>query len=503
MTALLLPCALSFGLCLALTPLARVLAVRCGLTDKPDGHRKIHSRPTPLAGGFAILAAGIGTLAAVQWLPTPWRGLFTWKDWEFDLLLASGIIGAVGLLDDRWGLRAWAKLAGQLAAILVLIQGGLVVRSIHLFGWSMDLGLLAIPFTMLWLLGTINSLNLLDGMDGLLSCLGLVISVAMAIMAALVDQWAAAAVAATLAGALLGFLRYNFPPATVFLGDAGSMLIGLVVGALAIQSALKGPAATALAVPVSLLTLPFFDTTAAIIRRKLRGLSFSTPDRGHLHHCLLRRGLSNKRILMCVSVFGLVTGTGALASLALNNELFAVLSALTVVTILVANRLFGHVEMRLIRDRLVAGAGSLWQGAVHGKSATAETSAAGLGEWKGLWDSLTAGAAQFHLKVIRLDVKESSALRGCHARWADPNEPVADAELWRAEIPLYVRGRGVGRLEIVGQRQSEPWRQLAGLFQLVQAFEDNNRRPATSEEETTYGLPSPPYRVPSGVAFSD
>jgi UDP-GlcNAc:undecaprenyl-phosphate GlcNAc-1-phosphate transferase len=504
MTALLLTFALSFGLCMVLTPAARRLAARWGLTDKPDGHRKLHSQPTPLAGGFAILPAVIGALAAVQWLPNPWDGTIRWKGWEFGLLLASGIICALGFIDDRWGLRAWAKLAGQLAAILVLVQSGLVVQSIQLFGWSVDLGWLAIPLTMLWLLGTINSLNLLDGMDGLLSCLGLVISLAMAVMAALVGHWSAAAVAAALAGALLGFLRYNFPPASVFLGDAGSMLIGLVVGVLAIQSSLKGPAATALAVPVALLTLPFFDTTAAIVRRKLRGLSVSTPDRGHLHHCLLRRGLSNRRILMCVSVFGLVTGTGALASQTLNNELFAILSGLAVVTILVASRLFGHVEMRLIRDRLVAGAESLWQGAVNGKSATVEMSGAGLGEWKELWDTLTARAGQFHLKAIRLDVKQSAAVRKCHARWADPDEPVADSELWRAEIPLHAHGQGVGRLEVVGHRQAEPWRHLATLFQLVEDFEKQHfLATAVAGESTACRVSLPPYRVHSTVAFSD
>lgn len=504
MTALLLPFASAFGLCLVFTPLARALAARWGLTDKPDGHRKVHARATPLAGGLAILAAGVGALAAAQWLPHPWQDGLVGQEWELGLLLACVIICAVGVIDDRWGLRAWAKLAGQMAAIVVLVQSGLVVRSIQLFGWTVDLGLLAVPFTVVWLLGTVNSLNLLDGMDGLLSCLGLVISASMAVMAAVMGQWAAAAVAAALAGALLGFLRYNFPPATVFLGDAGSMLIGLVIGVLAIRGALKGPATIGLAVPVAVLTLPFFDTTAAIVRRKLRGLSVSTPDRGHLHHCLLRRGLSNKGILMWVSVFALVTGTGALASLALNSELFAVLSGLAVVIVLVASRLFGHVEMRLIRDRLMAGAGSLWQGAVSGKSEAPEAAGAGLGRWKGLWDTLTADAARFHLKVIRLDVKESAALRACHARWADPNEPVADAELWRAEIPLHVRGRGVGRLEVVGQCHAEPWRQLAALCRLVQEFEDDHPRPAVRvEEKNGYDLPTPAYRVPSGVAFSD
>jgi UDP-GlcNAc:undecaprenyl-phosphate GlcNAc-1-phosphate transferase len=335
----------------------------------------------------------------------------------------------------------------------------------------------------------------------------LVISGSMAVMAALVGQWAAAGVAAALAGALLGFLRYNFPPATIFLGDAGSMLIGLVVGVLAIQSALKGPATIGLAVPVALLVLPFFDTTAAIIRRKLRGQSFSTPDRGHLHHCLMRRALSTRRVLVWVSLFSLVTGVGALASLALNNELFAILSGLAVVIILVASRLFGYAELVMVRDHLVASAGSLWQGAVNGKSSSpVELSLAGLGEWKGLWDSLTAGAAQLKLKVIRLDVKGSKSVPECHARWTDPEEAGVNADLWRAEIPLKTQGREVGRLEVVGKRERESyWRHLVSVFQMVEDYETQRPLPAADAEvkEAGFVVAALPFRVHPGPVFSD
>src|SRR5439155_5894298 len=121
----------------------------------------------------------------------------------------------------------------------------------RIFDWHVELGLLAVPFTLFWLLGAINSLNLIDGMDGLLSSVGLIVTLAMAAMAVLGEQWMAACVAVALAGALLGFLRYNFPPASIFLGDSGSMLIGLVIGALAIRSSLKSPATVALAAPVA------------------------------------------------------------------------------------------------------------------------------------------------------------------------------------------------------------------------------------------------------------
>src|SRR5262249_50288950 len=143
--------------------------------------------------------------------------------------LAALVICVVGVADDFGRLRARQKVLGQLIAILIVMGSGVMVRHVQLFGLSWDLGVFAVPFTVLWLLGAMNSLNLIDGMDGLLTTVGTIICSAMVLMAILGGQWATACVAIALVGALLGFLRYNFPPASIFLGDSGSMLVGLVV----------------------------------------------------------------------------------------------------------------------------------------------------------------------------------------------------------------------------------------------------------------------------------
>src|SRR5205085_11618611 len=168
--------------------------------------------------------------------------------------------------------------------------------------------------------------------------------------------------AAAVAGALLGFLFFNFPPATIFLGDCGSMLVGLVVGVLAIDASVKGAATVALAGPLALLVIPIFDTSAAIVRRKLTGRSIYTTDRGHLHHVLQRNGMSNRLVLLLVAGLCLLASGGALLTLALNNELFALVSAGAVVGILVISRLFGHAEFLLIKERLLAVAVALRYG---------------------------------------------------------------------------------------------------------------------------------------------
>src|SRR5262249_52706282 len=182
---------------------------------------------------------------------------------------------------------------------------------------------------------------------------GVILSLALAGMALLAGHVWAAPVALALAGALAGFLRHNLPPAKIFMGDSGSMLVGLVLGTLTIHCSLMAPAPLALALPFALLVLPIFDTTAAIVRRKLTGRSICTTDRGHLHHCLLRRGFSTAGVLWIVGGFCVLACAGALASQAFDNEWIALLTAATVIATLITTRLFGHAEAMLVKGRIL------------------------------------------------------------------------------------------------------------------------------------------------------
>jgi UDP-GlcNAc:undecaprenyl-phosphate GlcNAc-1-phosphate transferase len=476
MNSLLLLLASSFALCLVFTPFLRQVALRCGLVDHPDGRRKIHSRPIPVVGGVAIFFATNATLiAALVWSQsgtdlTDGRGRV-----YGGLFLASAVIAVVGVIDDRWGLRGRHKLVGQLVAVVIVMAFGLQVRSIGLFGTLIDLGSLAPFFTAFWLLGAINSLNLIDGMDGLLGSVGIIITLSMAIMAFLIGPsgWLAACVATALAGALLGFLCFNFPPAAIFMGDCGSMLVGLVIGVLAIESSLKGPATVALAGPLALLVIPIFDTSAAIVRRKLTGRSIYTTDRGHLHHVLQRNGMSNRLVLLLVAGLCLLASGGALLTLALNNELFALVSAGAVVGILVISRLFGHAEFLLIKERLLAVAVALRYGHQVGRVHQLEVRLQGSADWNELWRDLTAFAEQLNLKTVCLDVNAPAIHEGYHARWdrlqGNDNDP---AGFWRAEIPLHAHGYVVGRLEVIAQRDHETvWRKVALVAKIVEDIE--------------------------------
>ena len=470
MLGLLLIFSVSLASCLGLVPVVRFLASRVGLVDSPDGRRKVHGRPVPLGGGLAVLASAAVAAAAGLALPGPVRDMMALK-WPtlLGLGLAALLICAVGVADDYRGLRGRYKLLGQAAAVAVVIGSGVVVRDVHLFGWQIDLGLLSLPFTAFLLLGAINSLNLLDGMDGLLGGVGAVICLALAAMAVLAGHWAVAGLALALAGALLGFLRYNLPPASIFLGDCGSMLVGLVVGTLAIEGSLKAPATIALSTPVVLLTLPILDTTAAIIRRKLTGRSIYTTDRGHLHHCLLRRGFSTWRVLLLVFAFCVLTGAGALASEAFSNEWIAVVTAAAVIGILIVTRLFGYAEVMLVKERLRSLGGSLFVKGAPGGVRQIEVRLQGSADWKELWQAVTARAAALELRQVRLDVNAPSLHEGYHARWDRGHDDVEAPHLWRAEIPLTARGLPVGRLEIVGGPDGAPvWTKIAAMTKAVE-----------------------------------
>jgi UDP-GlcNAc:undecaprenyl-phosphate GlcNAc-1-phosphate transferase len=476
MTTLIAIFVLSLVICLAITPCARILAVRCGLVDLPDSRRKMHDRAMPVAGGIAILISACLAFAAAFFAPEPIHSQISEQAIPLlGLFIAVLVICSVGVLDDYGMLRGRHKLLGQLLAIGIVIGFGVSVQHIQLLQWDIDLGLLALPFTVFLLLGAVNSLNLLDGMDGLLSCVGLIILSAVGCMAVLGNHWPAALIAAALAGALLGFLRYNFPPASIFLGDCGSMLIGLVVGVLAIRSSLKGPATVALAAPLAAMTIPILDTTAAVVRRKLTGRSLYTSDRGHLHHCLLNRGLSIRSVLFWVSLFCFFTVIGALASVTLKNELVAFVTAGSVVGILIGIRVFGYSELVLARNRLTATANSFLKFRANGNGTpyTTQVHLQGSVDWKDIWERFVETASELNLQTVCLDLNAPFIHEAYNAQWRAHDEEKSEVpNVWFAEMPLTARGQVVGRLEVTARRDEvSVSTKIAALTKLVEYVE--------------------------------
>jgi UDP-GlcNAc:undecaprenyl-phosphate GlcNAc-1-phosphate transferase len=426
-----------------------------GLVDVPDGRRKMQSHPIPTGGGLAVFLAAVSSLMVAQTaIPELAEFLAANAVQAITLLVSSGLIVVVGLLDDRFNLRARYKLIGQLTAILILVlAGNFQIERICLFGWTVEFGPMAALATTFWLLTCVNALNLIDGMDGLAGMVGLIALLTFAMIAGMAGHIFPSAVALALAGAIAGFLWFNLPPASVYMGDAGSMLIGLIVGAVAIPASFKGPATVALITPVAILILPMTDTAAAVIRRKLTGRTLATTDRGHLHHVLQRHGLTARKVLIVVSGFGLAAAAGAFASTLMNNDIYALIVAGGVVCTLVGTRLFGHAEFRLIIERSRASLRGVLSKATHRELSIHFQ---GTADWDGMWDSLLACARQTNLHSIYLDVNAPAMQENYHARWDRASRDSESANFWRFELPLFNRRQPIGRLVVMGGSSDEP-----------------------------------------------
>lgn len=489
-TALLASGAAACLLTVLLTPVFRWAAVRVGLVDRPDGRRKLQARAVPKAGGPAVLATTLIILTLIVAIRPGLADHLAKHDRFWSLLAAAGFIGLVGLVDDFKGLRGRHKAFGQLIAVSMLIfPGGLYVGTVSLFGMEVQLGVLGLAFTAFWMLGCINALNLIDGMDGLLGVVAVIVCLTLALMGALSGKWLVAVVAATLAGSLIGFLAYNLPPAKVYLGDSGSMVIGLVVGAVSIESSFKGATAAALVVPATLLVIPILDTGAAVIRRVLTGRSIYATDRGHLHHCLLRRGMSRGGVLALIGGMGLVTAGSGVLSFLYQTDLFALLGAAAVTAGLLVTRRFGTAEARLLLERGRA----MWAGLRRGRDAdesyNVEVRLQGNAAWTAIWGQLTEAAEELELRALRLDMNLPALHEGYHARWQRYGNPQDEEHLWRAEIPLYMGEQVIGRLTAVGSRDGRSaWFKMARLATVVDRAE---RDASALAAGTPAGLPAP------------
>lgn len=283
----------AFLVCLILTPIFRDIFRSYGIVDKPDRRRKVHVYPIPRVGGIPIAIAYVVALypfsdesrLLTEYLPLAWK-----------LLPAAGLIFAVGLTDDLIGLKPWQKLLGQLGAAGLAYWAGVHVAGVA--GFLPNEVWLSVPLTLFWLLACTNAFNLVDGLDGLAAGMGLVASLTMLIAALQEGNMQLAYASIPLVGALLAFLCFNFNPATVFLGDSGSMLIGFLLGCFGVVWAQKSATLVGMTVPLLAVSIPLLDVSLTILRRFLRNQPIFSADRGHIHHRLLDRGLAPARAVL-------------------------------------------------------------------------------------------------------------------------------------------------------------------------------------------------------------
>ena len=299
MTTLLFLFILAFSISLVLTPLVKKLGIRLGAVDQPS-ERKVHTTPIPRIGGLAVFLAFTATMALTNLFITHVSELFV-----FDQKTAFGFCGALvvfgcGLWDDFRRLSPWIKFPFQIAGATFAFAGGISIGGFFVGSYGIQFGILSYLVTIIWFLLFTNAVNLIDGLDGLAAGIVFFTCLVMFILSVMKEDFLSAMYFAALGGSVLGFLRYNFNPASIFLGDGGSYFLGYAVAALSIMGSVKSQVGAVMLIPVLAMGVPVFDTIIAPLRRFVRGRKMFSPDSDHVHHRLLGKGLTTRRAVLFI-----------------------------------------------------------------------------------------------------------------------------------------------------------------------------------------------------------
>ena len=394
-----------------LTVLVRNGAVRLGWYDQAKSSRKVHARPVPRLGGVAIVLAFNAPITALLFVDSGVALILRQqRDLILGLYLGGFAIAALGLYDDLYGAGAKLKFSVQTAVALVLYAIGFRIETLSWpFGPQLALGVLALPFTVLWIVGVINAINLIDGLDGLAGGVALFAVATNFILAFSRHDVLVSLAMAALGGAVLGFLIFNFNPASIFMGDTGSMFLGFVLAAIAVKTSTKSGTTVAMLVPIIALGLPIMDTFVAMTRRALLGRSLFDADKDHIHHRLMSRlQLSHRSAVLVLYGVCCLFALTALGLAYANGVQSAMLLVAVSAVVFVLMRKLGYLDLRegpgaaRIRKRNVQ-LRHLLREVVRNVQASANLS--------DLWNSIRPVAEEFGVARFELRIHEAAGAR--------------------------------------------------------------------------------------------
>ncbi len=334
---------IAVGVILVSTPAVIFLANKTGAVDKPDA-RKVHTKPIPRIGGIGIYLAVSSAIILVSVISNfEGETLRTITG----LLISGTLMFLVGIIDDYKNLPAKVKLLGQILAssVLVVFYDVRVDFITDPFGDYIYLEWLAIPATLFWLVGLTNTVNLIDGLDGLAAGVSGLAATTILLVAMEQHFFMITILTAALAGSTLGFLFYNTNPARIFMGDSGSLFLGFMLAAISIIGAVKSAATIALIVPILALGIPILDTTFAILRRYLGGQPIFKPDKGHLHHRLLSLGFTQRQAVLLMYVISAMLGLSAVALTEVSGQIAALILLVVAFSIFYGARKLGILTL--------------------------------------------------------------------------------------------------------------------------------------------------------------
>ena len=319
-----------------LTPSVKKLAFKIGALDKPE-KRKVHTHVMPRLGGLAIYIGFIIALLCTVHINKDVLGIIT----------GGTFIVLLGILDDKYSLPAKVKLLGQIAAALILCAFDIKIEWLNNpLGGYFYLDLFSVPFTVFWVISFTNVVNLIDGLDGLAAGVSGIASITVILVAVQQGFYSVAVITAALAGGIIGFIRYNFNPASIFMGDTGSMFIGYMLAAISIFGAVKSAATIALIVPAVALGLPIMDTAFAILRRYTNGRPIFQPDKGHLHHRLLAMGMSQRQAVVLMYAISAALSVAAVVLTEVDGYFAALVIAVIITCVAIGAKKIGILNDR-------------------------------------------------------------------------------------------------------------------------------------------------------------
>jgi UDP-GlcNAc:undecaprenyl-phosphate GlcNAc-1-phosphate transferase len=343
----------SLMLSLLFTPLVRAFALRSNLVDLPDNKRKVHKKPIPRIGGVALTAAYFGSCFGVTAILAHYHiehhiGFAAVKS----IAPATLLIFLIGLVDDLVALKPWHKFGVELIAAVLVVAAGVHIGDVSVFAAYPLLGQLA---TIVWLVGCTNAVNLIDGLDGLAAGIALLATMTTLIASLVSGNIGLTIATAPLAGALVGFLVFNFNPASIFLGDSGSLVLGFLLGCYSVLWSAKSVTLLGMTAPVIALSVPLLDTTLAIARRFLSSKPIFQPDRSHIHHRLLARGLTHRGTVLLLYIAAGCAGVFSLSLIWTHNHLEAVILVIFACATIYGIKQLNYAEFKAARRVLLRG----------------------------------------------------------------------------------------------------------------------------------------------------
>ena len=416
---LLLLTAVSLAFSLLFTPTIRILAVRWNLVDLPDNKRKVHKTPIPRVGGVAIAAAYFGSLLAVAAFLAYHRSVAaTGFAAVKSIVPAALVIFLIGLADDIFNLKAWHKFVVQIVAAGMVVTAGVHIHGVAEFSIHPLVGTVA---TIVWLVACTNAINLIDGLDGLAAGISLLATLTILVASLISGNIGLAVATVPLAGALLGFLAFNFNPASIFLGDSGSLLLGFLLGCYSVLWSGTATTPLEMGAPLIALAVPLADTTLAIARRFLRGQPIFTADRAHIHHRLLARGLSHRKTVLLLYAAASVAGLLALCLIGVRDHWEGLVLGIFACAAMLAIRKLGYDEFAAL-GRVIFRGGLRREIKMELAVQTFEESLRGAENSDACWTAVQGGCKEFGFHPIRMQlagrVFHSQSNRGSLRSWS-------------------------------------------------------------------------------------